>query len=61
MFGKEYAKKTPYQTPQQKAIEKRHAAKHGKAIIPLLANKYVSNDVKVANDPELKKFLDETS
>ena len=57
MFGKEYAKKTPYQTPQQKAIEKRQAAKHGKAIVPLLADKYVSNDVKVANDEGLRNFL----
>ena len=58
MFGKGYNKKVPYQTPHQKAIEKRAASKAGKAIVPMLQGRYPTNEEKLADDPELIKFLE---
>jgi len=55
--------KPKYQTPQEKAIERSKAAKYGKAISPEVSKNpaYKTTEEKVAEDPELKQFMDKVS
>jgi len=55
--------KKKFQTPFEKAKERREASKHGKAISPMLKENasYKTTEEKIAEDPELAKFMDKVS
>lgn len=58
--GFTYKGRCKHLSPADVMRNKRQASKAGKAIAPLLASKYPSNQSKIEADPELAKFLEQT-